>query len=112
MSRLVQPSLQLGPGSPGFVFTGLNWQHHCGAVHRGTFEPEEVKTLSGLLKRVDVFIDGAANVRYFTCLTGQTGPSSPETAAASNFPCVPGDLVFEDGKPIHAQFIHAAETPV
>lgn len=49
-------------GPLGFVFGG-----HA-AMSAGTFEPQEVAELRGLLADAEVFIDVGANIGYFSCL--------------------------------------------
>jgi FkbM family methyltransferase len=72
MDSYLLPALTPKPCPLGFVFTGLHSQHHR-SMQNGTFEPQEVKLLSVLLKRVDLFIDVGANVGYFTCLARHSG---------------------------------------
>src|SRR5262249_38632156 len=56
----------------GFRFGGLSSQHHV-AMQAGTFEPHEGAALSGIIEKVDVFVDVGANVGYYTCIARQLG---------------------------------------
>jgi FkbM family methyltransferase len=65
------------PASPvmtpfGFVFGGLGSQHHR-RMQKGTFEPEEVRLLTSLIRRADVFVDVGANVGFYTCIARYIG---------------------------------------
>jgi FkbM family methyltransferase len=72
LDSYVIPSLKPRFCPLGFVFVGLHSQHHR-AMQNGTFEPEEVKLLSAVLQKVELFIDVGANVGYFTCLARKFG---------------------------------------
>jgi FkbM family methyltransferase len=56
----------------GFLFSGSSSQHHR-AMQAGTFEPDEVRVLTALLRDASLFIDVGANAGYFTCLARHLG---------------------------------------
>jgi FkbM family methyltransferase len=66
------PSLAPKPTPLGFMLGGLGSQHHR-AMQDGSFEPAEVRCLTQLMQRADVFVDVGANIGYYTCLARSLG---------------------------------------